>query len=152
MERCKLYLLQGEYFIMEQNLILLPIGLMILLTFIVALHLRYFAARGAIDEEIRLGYFKDNQVDTPDYLLTVRHHYKNMFEVPILFYIICILIYVTNNIDIIELILAWIFVGIKYIHSAIRMTTNYVPYRAKAFSVGFFVIIVQYCYFFIKII
>ena len=63
---------------MEQNLILLPIGLMILLTSIVALHLRYFAARGAIDEEIRLGYFKDNQVDTPDYLLTVRHHYKNM--------------------------------------------------------------------------
>ena len=136
---------------MEQNLILLPIGLMIVLTFVVALHLRYFASKGALDEEIRLGYFKTNQIDTPDYILTARQHYKNMFEVPIIFYIVCILIYLNNNIDIIDIILAWIFVGIKYAHSAIRMTTNYVPYRAMAFSLGFFVVIVQYIYFFLRL-
>ena len=52
----------------------------------------------------------------------------------------------------IDIVLAWSFVITKYVHSTIRLTTNYVPYRAMFFTIGFFIVLAQYAYFFIKII
>jgi hypothetical protein len=138
---------------MDKYLILFPTAPIILLTFIVALHLRYSATRKAINnKEVKYRYFRVYSGDAPDYLLASRQHYKNMFELPILFYLVCILIFISDNLDIIDLVLAWSFVVSKFVHSLIRMTTNYVPHRALAYSIGFIILFIQFTYFFIKII
>ena len=138
---------------MDKLLILIPIAPIIILTFIVAVHMRYFAAKKAVkSRDVKFGYFKVYQGSAPDYLLAARHHYKNMFELPLIFYVICILAYISDNLDSFDLWLAWGFVITKYVHSIIRMTTNYVPHRAIAFSICFLIVIVQFFYFFTKII
>ena len=138
---------------MDKQLILIPIAPVIFLTLIVAVHMRYFAVKKAVkSRDVKFGYFKVYRGNVPDYLLAARHHYKNMFELPLIFYVICILVYISDNLDSFDLWLAWGFVITKYVHSIIRMTTNYVPHRGIIFSISFLIVIVQYFYFFSKII
>ena len=138
---------------MDKQLILIPIAPVIFLTLIVAVHMRYFAVKKAVkSRDVKFGYFKVYRGNVPDYLLAARHHYKNMFELPLIFYVICILAYISDNLDSFDLWLAWGFVITKYVHSIIRMTTNYVPHRGITFSISFLIVIVQYFYFFSKII
>ena len=54
---------------------------------------------------------------------------------PVLFYLLVGLIYTTDNLNVYDMAFAWLFVIFKYLHSYIRMTSNYVPNRAKLFIV-----------------
>ena len=36
--------------------------------------------------EVRYSWFRVYEGSAPDYMLAARHHYKNFFEIPILFY------------------------------------------------------------------
>ena len=45
-------------------------------------------------------------------------------------------------ITIYELILSWTFSISRYLHCYIRLTSNYVPYRAKIFTFGYLILII----------
>jgi hypothetical protein len=38
-------------------------------------------------------------------------NYNNLFEMPVLFHVLCILIYVSGVVPVAQLVLAWVFVG-----------------------------------------
>jgi hypothetical protein len=54
---------------------------------------------------------------------------KNLFEVPVLFYALCLYLYATNQVDTLYVAAAWIFVGFRYLHSAMHCTKNIVIVR-----------------------
>jgi len=60
-------------------------------------------------------------------------NFKNLFEIPILFYVAVITIYVTQMVDVLFLTLAGIFVLFRYIHSFIHITYNHVMHRFHAY-------------------
>jgi len=85
----------------------------------------------------------------PDYLIKVSQHYENLFELPLLFYVAIIIIYMTNHTDYLYLSLAISFVFIRYIHAFIHITYNNLVHRRNVFIIGtviLFVIWLRFSY------
>ena len=110
------------------------------MNFIVMFHMRYMIVKAIKNRDVKYKYFRAYEGSAPEYLLTSRHHYKNFFEIPILFYLLCLVLYMIDDVSAIDLWIAWLFVLFKGIHSYIRITSNYVPYRAYSFNVCVFLL------------
>ena len=127
---------------MNSYLILYPAFLMILLTFILYVKNRLDANKAYKSGEVEGKYFKTYDGKVPFYLETSRQTLKNQFELPVVFYFLIVLLYINETISIYELILSWAFSISRYLHAYIRLTSNYVPYRAKIFTFGYFTLII----------
>ena len=54
---------------------------------------------------------------------------KNLFEVPVLFYALCLYLHGTAQVDLTYLTAAWFFVALRGLHSAVHCTVNVVLVR-----------------------
>jgi len=54
---------------------------------------------------------------------------KNLFEVPILFYGLCLYLFVSGNVDIAYVVAAWCFFLFRALHSIVHCTRNIVMLR-----------------------
>jgi hypothetical protein len=54
---------------------------------------------------------------------------KNLFEIPTLFYALILYLFVTQRVDGVYLIAAWVFVGFRAMHSIVHCTINIVVLR-----------------------
>ena len=96
---------------------------MLALTLFVTARL-YFVQRRAIKGwEVKYGYFKTYQGDRPEYVQAARDHYKNMFELPLLFYVWVIVIFLLDSVDSFDLALAWLFVISRIVHACLLYTS-----------------------------
>ena len=127
---------------MKNYLILYPAFSMIFLTFFIYLKNRLDASNAYKSGEVDGQYFKTYDGKAPCYLQTSRQTLKNQFELPVIFYFLIVLLFINDTITIYELILSWTFAVSRYLHAFIRLTSNYVPYRAKTFTFGYFTLIV----------
>ncbi len=71
----------------------------------------------------------------------VNRNIANQFELPVLFHIACLLLYITDADNIVTVVLAWIFVLTRYGHSFVHVTSNSLRYRAPLFGLGFAVLV-----------
>jgi len=60
----------------------------------------------------------------------------NLFELPVLFYALCIYLYVTGQVDATYLVLAYGFFVFRVLHSVIHCTYNRVLHRFYAYSIS----------------
>lgn len=60
----------------------------------------------------------------------VNRNIANQFELPVLFHIACLLLYITDADNIVTVVLAWMFVLTRYGHSFVHVTSNSLRYRA----------------------
>ncbi|SPE24052.1 conserved membrane hypothetical protein [Burkholderiales bacterium] len=60
-------------------------------------------------------------------------NFRNLFEVPVLFFAICPALYVTRSVTPLQLVLAWTFVALRLAHSFIHVTYNRVMHRFAVF-------------------
>ncbi len=65
---------------------------------------------------------------------------QNLFEVPVLFYVLVLLLYVTKRVDDVYLIGAWVFVVLRYLHSFIHCSYNRVMHRFLVYLASSFII------------
>ena len=63
-------------------------------------------------------------MDGGDRIVDIHHHFSNQFEVPVLFYLGCIAALVTESVDVTSVTLAWSFVGLRVVHTAIVLVKN----------------------------
>lgn len=61
--------------------------------------------------------------------VTVADNFRNLLETPLLFYVICVLLIVTDRVTDTQLFLAWCFVVFRILHSMIHVTYNKVVHR-----------------------
>ena len=61
--------------------------------------------------------------------VTAAENFSNLLETPVLFYVLCLSLYVTNSVTEEQVLLAWIYVALRVIHSAIHVTSNHVVSR-----------------------
>jgi hypothetical protein len=60
-------------------------------------------------------------------------NYMNLLELPVLFYVVCLIILVTGGASPAMLNTAWAFVALRVVHSLIHLTYNRVMHRFAAF-------------------
>ncbi|MBQ4831491.1 MAPEG family protein [Alteromonas sp. MMG017] len=77
----------------------------------------------------------DNRV-WPEEVVKVSNNIANQFEVPILFYVLCVVLYSINATGIVAVVLAYMFVASRYAHAWVHVGSNYVPMRLRLFMVG----------------
>jgi len=57
------------------------------------------------------------------------YNFKNLFELPVLFYGLCLYLYVTASVDTAYLVAAWLFFVFRVAHSIVHCTANIVMLR-----------------------
>ena len=67
-------------------------------------------------------------------------NYMNLFEAPVIFYVICILFLILKKGSSISIGLMWAYVFARYIHSYIHCTYNKVMHRFYAFASSMFLL------------
>ncbi len=131
----------------EKTLILYPAISMMLLTLFLYVKNYLDNRKARINKSIKFSYFKTYTGDAPDYVVVSRQTLKNQFELPIFFYFLISIILVFDRVSQLDIILAWVFVASRYLHCYVRLSSNYVPNRAKVFQLGMIVLIVWWVFF-----
>lgn len=88
----------------------------------------------------RMSQFRENR-DEPPQSVFARNALANQFELPVLFHLACLALYVTGGAGTLVLVLAWLFVVSRYVHTLIHVTSNRIRLRQPAFIVGFVAVI-----------
>ena len=130
---------------MDKIQILYPAFASVLLPILIAFKMRLNVGENVKNKNISFGYLRAYQGDNiPEEMRVIRDTYKNQFEIPILFYLLVAVIYANNALQQADIILAWIFVALRYMHAYIRLTSNNVQHRAMMFIVGLLVLLCEW--------
>ena len=112
----------------------MPLSIMVILNLFLIYRLLYMATVYTIRKNIRLSQFRIYEGEFPDRLRSARQQFQNMFEIPILFYLLCLLNIIFNNYNQLDIILCWCFVVFRVIHFFTRLpnqkTINIFPRTA----------------------
>ena len=72
----------------------------------------------------------------PGHVSIPNRNLMNLLELPVLFYVACLTLYVTKTADQAALWIAWSYVALRLIHSAIHLTYNNVYHRLSVYAVS----------------
>jgi hypothetical protein len=127
---------------MTPNAILAPMGVLAGITFFVLLFVpaRRLAMRG------RTGAQNSATGDIPG--STDNPNFADLLEMPVLFYIICLMALVTVRVNALFLDLAWIYVALRLLHSAVHLTYDDPRHRAVLFALSNFAVLAMWLFFF----
>ena len=110
---------------------LVQISIMVLLNLFSIFRLIYMATMYTLNNDVKLGQFRIYEGEFPDRLRSARQQFQNMLEIPILFYLLCLLNIFFENYNQFDIILCWFFVVFRVIHFFIRLqnqkTINVIP-------------------------
>lgn len=94
----------------------------------------------------RMAYLTSQKIDaeqlkTPSQIAAIipadveapANNFKNLFEVPIVFYVICITAFLLGQVDGLLFNCAWAFVVLRVLHSLVHCTYNRVQHRFMAY-------------------
>jgi len=84
--------------------------------------------------------------------LQVGYSYANQFELPVLFYVLTILAWVTRHADLIFVVLAWVFVIFRYLQAYVHVTSNQVRLRGAFFGVSALVLAIMWLIYVVEIL
>ena len=107
-----------------------PVFAMFCLTMFTIARLGYLRVKSSMDGTVPAHEYKTFQNHKPpEAIAKTTRHVTNLFEVPILFYIICLFISRFSLTDEIYILFAYAFVLLRFVHSAIHLTYNHVLHR-----------------------
>ncbi|BCG89012.1 MULTISPECIES: MAPEG family protein [unclassified Mesorhizobium] len=131
---------------MNQTAIFWPVLAHVLLIYIVYGVLgrrRYGAVKSG---EAKVGQYKVRSTE-PASSVTVAANLSNQFELPVLFYVLCLTLHVTNGVNYLTLALMWIFVASRCFHAWVHLTSNNLLLRSRSFSFGAVIILLGWIWF-----
>jgi hypothetical protein len=127
---------------MDPNLILPPMGALAGLTFAVLLFVPALRMGGKPNVQ------DGAEGDIPGAL--ANPNFADLLEMPVLFYVICLMLFVTNRVTDLFLYLAWIYVALRLLHSLVHLTYDNMRQRMALFALSNLVVIVMWVFFFVQ--
>lgn len=123
---------------MNQNLMYFPCFAMLILTFMVALRMFILRVRAVRNRDVSMSYFKlyKTEIPLPPVMIQTDRHFINLFEAPVLFYMVCAFSVITFHVDIKMLGAAWLYVFFRSVQAFIHLTSNNVQARMLAYMFG----------------
>jgi hypothetical protein len=127
---------------MDSDLILAPMGALAALTFFVLLAVPALRmSRRASPQDSATG-------DIPGGLSNP--NFADLLEMPVLFYVICLMLYVNNRVDTTFLSLAWTYVVLRALHSAVHLSYDNLRHRMTLFALSNFAVFAMWAFFFFE--
>jgi hypothetical protein len=117
---------------MPQTAIFGPVFATMLLTFVVWVYLYVrrirFITAGQLDPK-QLALPGALAQLSPPAVSNPSDNFKNLFEIPVLFYVLAGYLFATSQVDAAYVTAGWIFAGFRALHSAVHCTINIVMLR-----------------------
>jgi hypothetical protein len=125
---------------MYGDLVFYPVLVMVLLTLLIYVRLIKVKIRemraGRVDMERRALH----EEAWGDAVLQINNNIRNQFELPVLFYVVCGVLWALEGVGIVALVAAWLFVSSRIVHAWIHLTSNRIKFRRQSFTVGWWVL------------
>jgi hypothetical protein len=137
---------------MSLQAILLPLFVEVILTFVLlfwSAPLRTGALRSGAVRPEHIALREPNWLKQAT---KVANAYANQLELPVLFYVLTILAYVTHKAGIVFVVLAWIFVIFRVLHALVHVTNNKVSVRGPLFGVSAVVLAVMWIIYIVEVL
>lgn len=139
---------------MNPNLIYFPCFAMLLLTFAVLIRMFLMRVTAVKTKQIDIKHFKtyDYGPTPPNWMIQASRNFTNLFEVPTLFYMVCGFALMANQVDMTMLVLAWMYVGLRCVHSLVHLTTNRITQRMLSYALSWVVVLLMGCLLAVRIL
>ncbi len=137
---------------MSVQTILLPLFVEVILTLVLlfwmaALRTGDFSSGAVQPDNIAL-----REPKWPKRTTQVANAFANQFELPVLFYVLTILEYVTHLAGIVFVALAWVFVIFRVLHAYVHVTSNIVRLRGMLYGVGALVLAIMWVIYIVEVL
>ncbi|HEX2511199.1 MAG TPA: MAPEG family protein [Xanthobacteraceae bacterium] len=136
---------------MSYQMILAPLFVQVLLTFVVAYmlsrHRIRAGLRGEMPDQVAL-----REPNWPPHVRQVENNYLSQFELPVLFYLLTILAILTRHADLFFVLMAWVFVVLRIFHAYVHVTSNVMKIRGPLFFAGLVVLTIMWVVFIVRIL
>lgn len=137
---------------MTVQAILVPMFVQVALTFVLLFWMGVLRLRA-----LRFGHVKPQQValrepNWPPRVLQVGNAFHNQLELPLLFYAVILLALQMRTLDVVLLVLSWMFVLTRLVHTYIHVTSNRLDRRTAVFGVGAIALLLMWVIVFARIL
>ena len=134
---------------MSQSAIFDPVGVLAFWTFAVLLLIPFQRFRASFAGKVTRDDFKYGESsNVPGHVSIPNRAMMNLLELPVLFYVVCLLFFVSASVTPLVMQVAWIYVACRLIQTLIHLTYNNVIHRLTVFAVGNFVLVSLWVLFF----
>ncbi|MCL2308885.1 MAG: MAPEG family protein [Proteobacteria bacterium] len=133
---------------MKATSIFLPALVLMLWTLLVLVQVpirrfsAYFLGRRVVADDFKYG----ESANVPADVSLPNRIFMNLVEVPVLFYALVLIAFVTNEVNQVTVGLAWLYVALRFAHSLIYFTYNRVVHRFAAFTASNLVVLAMIIY------
>ena len=115
--------------------ILYPVLALAALTFLVLLLVPIARFRAGFQGRVKVKDFRYGEsANVPGDVSLPNRNLMNLLELPVLFYVVCVLFYVTRTADGIAVTLAWAYLALRVGHSLVHLTYNNVYHRLAVYA------------------
>jgi len=126
---------------MTRDWIFGPVIVQVLMTLLIYVRLIKVKIRelkaGRVDME-RRGIHEDAWGES---VMLINNNIRNQFELPVLFYVVCLVLWALEAVGVLALVAAWLFVASRIAHAWVHLTSNYIPNRRRFFTVGWWILV-----------
>jgi len=107
---------------------------MVVLTFMVGIVAVVIRVKSFKNGSVKIKYYRTmGGQEVPEQLTKSTRCFNNMFEVPVLFYVVSTLFVILKTNNELALLLAWVFVGFRVAQAIVHLTYNNVLHRMLTF-------------------
>lgn len=133
--------------------IIIPVFLQVLLTFGILFTVGFLRYRSVSKRTVhpRDYVLMTGQDQWPVMIQQLGRAFHNQLEMPLLFYVLSLLILITEVQAQILLNLAWVYVGLRYLHALIHVFYNKVIFRFSVFLISSLVLLAMWVLFVFEI-
>jgi hypothetical protein len=117
--------------------LLLPLFIHVLLIAYIGVELLQRRRRAVNSGEVKLEDISANPWGWPYRVRKYGQNFTNQFETPMLWYGVCAIAVAVRQIDLVMVILSWVFLGSRFAHTFVQTGRNNVNSRFMAFLIGF---------------
>lgn len=112
-----------------------PLFALVMLTYLVMLVTVRSRLRSVRSGQVSLQYYSLMQgAEVPDFITKTSNHFRNLFEVPVLFYVAGVLYIALDLEEPLAVQAAWAFVIARLLHTLVHLSYNNVLHRLIVFG------------------
>jgi hypothetical protein len=137
---------------MSVQMVLLPVFVLVGLTFVLLLWMAGARRRTLVARETRIGDIALGQSNWPARVTQIGNCYRNQFELPVLLYVLIALALPLRHADLFIVLMSWVFVVTRFVHAGVFVTSNDLRQRSLAWFAGVLVLFAMWIYFALKML
>ena len=137
---------------MSVQMVLLPVFVLIALTFVLLLGTFYSRRKTLLSRETRVKDIVLGQPNWPARVTQIGNCYNNQFQLPLLFYALIAVALPLRHADLVMVLLSWVFVVTRLAHAGVFVTSNNILHRSTSWLAGALVLLAMWIYFALRIL